>query len=261
MNYNDVTVQFKGTLLGGLYYTASYKFAKAINNIEERGNSTDSFQTEINGRTDNRFDSTYLRGPSQAIPNHRLQSDFIWDLPLGRSKRFGSGWPSALDAVFGGWTVSSIITVQSGQHLSAFYSSHCGSGTNCYGNEKADAVPGQDPNAGPKTTEEWFNTAAFTDRAFFDSAERAIFAGRFGTAGKGTIVGPGLISIDAGVFKEFTIREGVRLRLQSQVKNFPNHPNFYNPEGNLSSANYGQITSLQPNAGPRVVVLGLRIIF
>jgi Carboxypeptidase regulatory-like domain len=261
MSYHDFTIQFKGTVLGGLTYLTSYKWAKGINNIEERGNGTTDFQTEINGRTDNRFDSRYLRGPSQAIPDHRFQTSLIWDLPFGRGKKFGADMNRGLDAIIGGWTISNITTLQTGQHLTAFYSSHCSSGTNCYGNEKADSVPGQDPNAGPKTTEEWFNKRAFSDSAFFDANRRAIFAGRFGTAGKGSIVGPGLVGIDFGAFKDFSIREGLKLRLQTQIKNLPNHTNLFNPEGNLSSSNYGKIRALQPNALPRTVLLGLRLLF
>src|SRR6185436_1886785 len=98
---------------------------------------------------------------------------------------------------------SGIVTWQTGMHLTASYGSHCGSGVNCYTREKADAVAGQDPNDGPKTAAQWFNTAAFTDRAFFNAAGRPIFAARFGNAEKGSIDGPGLYAIDLGLFKEF----------------------------------------------------------
>src|SRR5262249_28397779 len=147
-----------------------------------------------------------------------------------------------VDAVIGGWTVSSVMIFQSSGHLTPFFSSHCGSGTNCYTSivERPDAVPGQDPNSGAKTTEQWFNTGAFTTQAFFRGST-PIFAGRFGNAGKGIIDGPGMTSIDVGAFKDFSIREGLKFRLQTQVRNFPNHPNFAPPETNLSSGNYGKI--------------------
>jgi hypothetical protein len=260
-NYHDLTIQFTGRLQKtGLNYTSSYKWSKGISNIEERGSATPNFQTEINGRTDNRFDARYLRGPISAIPYHRFVTNFIWDLPFGRGRQFGAGWNPVVNGVLGGWTVSSIMNFQSGQHLTAFHSSHCGSGTNCFGNEKVDRVEGQDPNNGPKTTEQWFNTGAFSNRAFFNGAN-AIFIGRFGNAGYGSIEGPGIVGIDFGAFKEFNIREGMKLRFQTQIKNLPNHPNLGNPETNLTSGNYGKIRSLNPNFGLREVLLGARLTF
>lgn len=261
-NYHDLTAQLSGRLAGfGLGYVASYKWAKGISNIEERANGSGTFQTEINGRTDNRFDARYLRGPIMAIPFHRFTTNFIWDLPFGSSRKFGGGWNPVLNGALGGWTISSIVTVQSGQHLTPYYSSHCGSGTNCYGNEKTDRVQGQDPNSGPKTLAQWFNTAAFSNRAFFDANNRPIFAGRFGNAGYGSILGPGLSSIDFGAFKEFQLYEKLKLRFQTQIKNLPNHPNWGNPSANLSAGDYGQIRSLAPNFGLREVVFGLRLMF
>ena len=258
-SYHDLTLQLKGRVLNGLHYTSSYKWAKGINNIEDsftRANSG-QFNEEIASRTDNRFNSLYLRGPSGAIPFHRFTTDFIWDLPFGRGKKFGSDMNGALDAVIGGWTVSSIMTFQSGGHLTPYYNNRCGSGTNCYGTEKVDVVPGQDPDSGPKTDAQWFNKAAFV----IPTSPASLFVGRFGNAGNGVITGPGLISIDAAAFKDFKIRESLTFRIQTQIRNFPNHPNFGQPEGNLNSGNYGRITSLNGSTGARVVLVGARFTF
>ena len=258
-SYHDLTVQLKGRVLNGLHYTSSYKWAKGINNIEDsftRANSG-QFNEEIASRTDNRFNSLYLRGPSGAIPFHRFTTDFIWDLPFGKGKKFGDNMNGALDAVVGGWTVSSIMTFQSGGHLTPYYNSRCGSGTNCYGTEKVDVVSGQDPDSGPKTDAQWFNKAAFV----IPTSSTSLFVGRFGNAGNGVITGPGLISIDVGAFKDFAIRERLKFRIQTQIRNFPNHPNLGVPETNLVSGNYGRITSLNGSTTARVVVVGARFIF
>jgi hypothetical protein len=262
-HYNDFTVQFKGQRFAGLNYTSSYKWAKGISNDEDSFSRVVSgnFNEEIASRTDNRFDGRYLRGPIGGIPYHRFTTDLLWDLPLGRGRRLGSGWSKPLNALAGGWTLSIILTAQTGMHLTPYQTSHCASGTNCYGQEKVDLVPGQDPNAGTKGTEAWINAAAVTNRSFFDGAGRAIFAGRFGNAGKGIIDGPGLLTFDAGLFKEFTLTERWRVRLQSQVRNVPNHPNFANPDMNLSSGNFNKIRALLGNAGARVIVVGARILF
>jgi hypothetical protein len=82
-----------------------------------------------------------------------------------------------------------------------------------------------------------------------------------GFAGKGLVDGPGLFSLDAGLFKELAYSERWRVRLQSQVRNLPNHPNFANPDLNISSGNYNRIRALQGNASTRVIVVGARVIF
>ena len=164
-DYHDLVLQLRGDVTAwGVSHTTAYKWAHSIDNIEDRGAGQGDFQTEINGRTDNRFDADYLRGRTTNIPDHRFVSSLIWNLPIGRGRTFGADLPAALDAIAGGWAVSTLVQIQSGPHLTAFYSSHCGSGTNCYGSEKVDAVSGQNPDDGPKTLAQWFNTGRVLDR-------------------------------------------------------------------------------------------------
>ncbi len=270
-NYNDLTVQFKGFARSwGLNYTSTYKFAKAVSNVEPYGSGSANFTNEISGRTDNRFDGRYQRGQMQAIPNQRFTTSLVWDIPVGRSRAFGSNMSRAIDAVLGGWALSNITTLQTGQHLSATYSGFCGSGTSCYNQEPPDVVNGQDPNSGPKTPQQWFNKAAFTTAALKitpapgdPTHPGGIYPARFGNSGKGTIVGPGLIALDAALYKDLSLTERMRLRFQTQITNLLNHPNFGNPVTDLNSGNYGQILNLLTSGdfGPRRILLGLRLTF
>lgn len=261
-HYQDVLFQVNGTLgRMGLAHTTSYKYAHSIDNIEDRGAGQSDFQSEINGRTDNRFDTDYMRGPTTNIPAHRVVSSLIWDVPFGRDRAFGSEVNGVVDAIAGGWTVSSVIQLQSGSHLTAYYTSHCGSGTNCYGSEKADSVNGQDPNSGPKTLAQWFNTAAYSVAAFRDSTGRSIFIGRFGNAPKGDITGPGVWNVDFAAMKDFRLTSEMRFTVNVFVTNLFNHANWGRPDTNVESANYGKITSLNPDFPLRRVVLGGRLTF
>lgn len=251
-SYHDLTFQMRGEAFRSLRYEATYKWAHSSTNIEgPRGAEIAGFTDEINGRTINRFDPEYTRGPMQSIPDHRVVATALWDLPFLKEI-----------PVLGGWTASAIVNWQSGTHLTPYYSSHCGSGTDCNRPEKADAVAGQDPNSGPQTTNQWFNTAAFTTEAFFDAQGRPIFAGRFGQAPNGAIDGPGYVVLDLGLFKDFRIGQRAKLRIQAQASNVTNHPNYANPVTDLSNPNYGKITSLAAGTlGGRVIVLGARFVF
>lgn len=261
-NYNDVLFQLHGTLdRVGLTHTTSYKWAHSIDNIEDRGAGQSDFQSEINGRTDNRFDADYMRGPTTNIPSHRVVSSLIWEVPVGRDRAIGSTMPAAVDMLAGGWRVSSVIQAQSGANLTAYYSSHCGSGTSCYGSEKADAVSGQDPNNGSKTLDQWFNTGAYSVAAFSDAAGQSIFTGRFGNAPKGEIIGPGVWNVDFAAMKDFRVTPQVRFTVNVFVTNLFNHANWGRPETNVTSANYGKITSLNADFPLRRIVLGGRLTF
>jgi len=261
-HYHDLLFQLRGDLTSlGLSHTTSYKWARSIDNIEDRGAGQSDFQSEINGRTDDRFDPDYMRGKTTNIPDHRFVSSLIWNLPIGRDRAFGADMPAALDALVGGWTLSSVVQVQSGAHLTAFYNTHCGSGTNCYGSEKADAVSGQDPNDGPRTLAQWFNTGAFTVAPFRDASGRSIFIGRFGRAEKGAITGPGVWNVDFAALKDFSLGSQIRLRVNVFVTNLFNHANWGRPDTNVTGANYGRITTLNPDFPLRTIVLGGRLIF
>jgi hypothetical protein len=131
-------------------------------------------------------------------------------------------------------------------------------------------VNGQDPNSGPKTVRQWFNTGAFSTTNLKiisvtgdPTHPGGIYPGRFGNAGKGTITGPGLIAVDAAFYKDIRFNERVNLRFQSQISNLLNHPNFGNPITDLNNANYGKIQTLLTSGdyGPRRILLGLRLTF
>ena len=50
-------------------------------------------------------------------PRHRLNVSLVWDVPVGRDRKFGSGMNSALDAVVGGWELAGTYRYESGQYL------------------------------------------------------------------------------------------------------------------------------------------------
>ena len=224
-DYHDVVAQLRGDLTRwGLSHTTTYKWAHSIDNIEDRGAGQADFQTEINGRTDNRFDPDYLRGPTTNIPDHRFVSSLIWSVPIGRGRAFGSDMPAALDAVAGGWTVSTLVQVQSGAHLTAFYSSHCGSGTNCYGSEKADAVIGPGSEQRSEDARRSGSTPA-RSRSRRSATRRA---GRSSPAGSATprrasIIGPGAWNVDLAAFKDFRLSARATARFNVFVTNLFNH--------------------------------------
>jgi hypothetical protein len=94
----------------------------------------------------------------------------------------------------------------------------------------------------------YFNTAAF-----------AIPAEQFGNAGRNTIIGPGSISMNLSLHKNFRLDEnGRRLDFSWQVQNLLNHPNWTSVATTVNALNFGQV---RDTGRMRSMTLNLRISF
>ncbi len=65
--------------------------------------------------------------------------------------------------------------------------------------------------------------------------------GRFGNSQVGSVEGPGLVNLSAGVNKTFAITERIKLRAEGTFTNVLNHTNLGDPVMDLSSSNFGQV--------------------
>jgi hypothetical protein len=96
--------------------------------------------------------------------------------------------------------------------------------------------------------QKYFNTAAFTVNP----------VGTFGNAGRNILFGPGVKNIDFGIIKTFSMKERYKLQFRAEAFNLFNHPNFNNPNANVSAATFGKITAV---GAPRVLQLALKAMF
>ena len=68
------------------------------------------------------YDIEKDRGPDPNVVKHRVVANATWDIPVGRDRAHGASMAKWADALFGGWTVSSIVQARSGQNLTPFFS-------------------------------------------------------------------------------------------------------------------------------------------
>ena len=80
-----------------------------------------------------------------------------------------------------------------------------------------------------------------------------------GTLGRNVFHGPGLLNTDFSAFKRFNLYEAHTLEFRMEAFNLFNHTQFGNPNGSISSANFGKITGTLVD--PRIVQLSLRYRF
>ena len=67
--------------------------------------------------------------------------------------------------------------------------------------------------------------------------------GTFGNVGRNVLLGPWRQNLDLGLLKDFGLVEGVKVQFRGEAFNILNHANFGNPNGNVSAANFGRITT------------------
>jgi hypothetical protein len=155
-----------------------------------------------------------------------------------------------VNALANGWTISSIVTLQSGAPMTI----SAGQDRNFDGltNDRADIIGDPKLDSGrprEELIEQWFNTAAFAQPAI----------GLDGTAGRNIVDGPGVKNIDLGVFRDIGLPGRTVLQLRLEATNVFNLVNLQNPGLSLNApATFGKIRSARDM---RRIQLGARVSF
>jgi len=218
------------------------------------------------------------RGPDPSVVKHRLLANATWDIPFGKGRKHGANMAGWADALFGGWTVSTIFQARSGNNLTPFFSSFYttspwntgkpldGLGTSFCCAWRPDQV--KDPNVGGSRD------------AFYDPTAYAQPApGVLGNAKKGSLLGPGTWVVNFGIYKDIVTRGRLRLQLSAIMDNAFNHPQFYpfygdafsqvdswvidaEPDnGSMANLGSGSIANQEGFSPGRVIRIGLRATF
>jgi hypothetical protein len=236
-NYHSMQVKLDRRFTNGFALTTAYTWAKAIDSI---GADNGGFRYYINPERN--------RARADGDIRHVFVQSYVYELPFGKGKAMVASGPAAW--IVGGWQLNGILTLQTG---GPFNLSVPGGIVNAPGSSNDPNLVGAyrvTKGIGAHTT--WFDPSAFAQPA----------AGTFGSVGRNTFSGPGLFNLDASLFRKFTITERVRAELRVESFNFTNTPKFNNPNGDITSPNFGRVTGAQgaPN-GPREFQLGLKVTF
>jgi hypothetical protein len=232
-----------------LLFTTVYTWAKSIDNKSAAagiGNDVAGWQ----GFLDNN-DIRRDRGLSEFDVDHRLVSSLVYELPIGRGKRFGGDLPKAADLIIGGWQVNTIATFQRGFPMS-ITAADAGGLNDSQGTNRADLVG---TPILTKTVDQWFDISAFRQPA----------VGFLGTSGRGILRAPGINNWDTGLFKNFTITEKVSFQFRFESFNAFNHTQWNAPNRNVANTTvingnrvFGSITSAR---AARINQFGMKIVF
>ncbi len=231
MFYNAFQASLNKRFANGFNFLAAYTFAKNLGNAD--GN--------VGGFIQNSYRADLEHGPVVPDLRHRFTLSYLYELPIGRGRRFMGGMSSVADAILGGWQVAGITSAQSGEAVTAVMSSdlsNTGSFSyrpdqvvNPYDFSFNTASQGTDfgcTNPGHQTLDCWFNQAAFTAPALAPGQQSAH---SFGNSRIGNLRGPDLVDFDFVLQKNFKIRESQQVEFRAEFFNLLNHPNFGLPGG------------------------------
>jgi len=144
-----------------------------------------------------------------------------YGLPFGRGRKYLAGESGILGQVTGGWTVNSIVTLQSGFP----FTPQLGYNPSNNGDTRNPVRPFLDPTfTGPVVLgnpTQWFNPNAFVGPVNN--------SGFFGNVGRDTYIGPGLAIWDFSVLKDTHIFESLNLQFRAEIFNLLNRANFNTP--------------------------------
>jgi hypothetical protein len=232
--YDALQVAFNQRLWKGLSFDAYYTYGRSWGYYGPDATLT------TDGTVQDPNDIAGSAGPKVGDIRHRFVNVHSYALPT----------PGFARALLGGWTVQGIITWRSGLPINVT------AGRDLVGNRRAtgqrpDLVPGVDPYIRDTDGLVWLNRAAFD--VTVPLAEK-----RFGNLPYNFLRGPSAFTYDFALHKAFDVRPGHRLTLRLEAFNVLNHRNLGNPNSNLASPTFGQITSA---SGGRNVQIGLKYAF
>jgi hypothetical protein len=235
-SYNGLQVTLRKRYSNGLQFNTNYTWQKSLDGQSSLAESTKT-QDPFNRRAD------YSRSTWDI--NHVFNFAYLYELPFGKGRKWGANWAKASDLVLGGWSVEGITRLETGPPFNVSLGidrANTGRST-----QRPNLVG--DPNAGPTTVDQWFNTAAFAMPAEYT----------FGNAGAYITNADGLVSIDMALAKNFPIRGSHALEFRTEFFNVPNTVNFSDPIGAMNNASFGRITSQR--TPPRQIQFSLRYRF
>jgi hypothetical protein len=210
-NYHSIQSRFDKRFAGGFNVMSHYTFSK---NIDYDG-------------TYYPRDAKLARGVSSNNRAHVFFFASVYEVPVGKGRKFLSNAPKMLDYLVGGWQANGAWSWMSGQPFTPSYRD-CNSDRDtgwCRPDLIGDySVPNPSQLGWFKTTSVPLTANGQTDGPWA-RPQRA----HFGTVGRNQIVGPGFAQLDMSFFKTFRIREGHSLQFRAESFNFSNHTNLANP--------------------------------
>jgi hypothetical protein len=260
MLYNGLQTSVEHRFAEGFNILAAYTFAKSLGTADGNVNQCD---------VQNAHNVAAERGPTTPDFRHQLTVSYVYELPYGKGKHFGSSANSVAQAVLGGWQVAGVTRARSGEAFDVLLGGDV-TNTGAFP-PRPDAI--HNPydfsfdvatqanvgcsQPGHQTLDCWFNQAAFVAPALAPipslvcNTPTQCSARNFGNARRAALRGPDMVNFDFSAYKTFQMGERFGLEFRAEFFNIFNHPNFNLPNlgsgGGSSGAGFVNFSCSQVN--------------
>jgi len=243
--YQGLSLKLEQRLARGLSYLVSYTRSK----LRDDASSV--------------FDASILTGPVANFPvadsfNRKLERDYstgdiphvfvtsaTWDVPVGRARAVQL--PSVLGAVLSGWSVTGVVTLQSGVPIAVTQATNNNAFAG-FGTQRPNLNGDPTLPADERSTGRWFDTSVFSTAPQFT----------IGSASRNPVRGPGYRNLDLALIRRVPVTANHALELRAEVFNATNTPPLGAPNGTFGSAAFGTITTA---GDPRVIQVAVKYLF
>jgi Carboxypeptidase regulatory-like domain/TonB dependent receptor len=236
--YNSLQIRFQKRASHYISFEGNYTFSKATDDSAAGRNAWLGNLWLDNPQVLDNLKVEHAIGANDTP--QRLTAAIIIDLPFGKDRWIGRGMNGVLDAIVGGWSLNSVITLQSGQPIALYNAA----GLLVDGNQRPNVICPQ------ISTGLSYRDAAIT-------GGNVINQDCFGDPGDNipgnapryfsNLRGDGIHNLDTSLSKEFKIREDKLLQVRAEMFNAFNHQRFAFPDVGSGDGALGQVTSTTNN--------------
>jgi Carboxypeptidase regulatory-like domain len=255
-SYNALQVDLNRRFSGGLTVRGVYTFSKALDDGDSVNATTSGGGPAL---ASNPFNLHSDKGRGSFDVTHVAVGNVTYALPIRSGGRFFNNGEGFASRLISGWTVNSIVTLQTGFPFSPQLSYNPSNN----GDTRNPVRPFANPAfTGPViigSPTKWFDPNAFVAPSNIPAN-----GGFYGNVGRDTLVGPGLATWDFSALKDTRITERFDIQFRAEIFNLLNRANFnlpnavvFTPSGVSPTA--GAITSTSTTS--RQVQFGLKLLW
>jgi hypothetical protein len=203
----------------------------------------------------NIFNPASSKGVSGYDQRLNNTTSFVFDLPYGHGRRYGASSSLLMNGAFGGWSLTGISTLATGQPINLTYDPSAAFVATDGSKNSAIYRPNVSGNpmmpAAQRTIKQYFNPNTVSVPTDVTHP--------YGNAGRNIGRSNNYLNLDMGLKKEFPLwAEGRYLQFRTEFFNTLNHTNFSPANGDRSSSSFGVITSSFP---ARQIQFALKVVF
>jgi hypothetical protein len=243
--YHGLELSIRRRFAHGLSYSASYTRSKLLDDASSVFDASILTGPIANYPVADSFNRALERDYSTGDIPHLFVSSIVWNVPVGAGR--GRQLHGMLGALANDWTLTSIVTMQSGVPVAITQSTN-GNAAFGFGTQRPNLVGEPTLPADQRTAAQWFNTAAFAIAPAFT----------LGTASRNPVRGPSYRNVDFVAVRKLPVAANRAVEVRAEVFNLLNTVNLGSPGPTAGTAAFGTITSA---FDPRVVQLALKFVF